>query len=89
MSTLGIQGNYTIYSWLSTTFTVPSDWAGQSILLNFAAVDYEATIYLNGQQVGFNRGGYFHFTLDVTDSVKLNATNELWVSVAVLHKCMS
>jgi beta-galactosidase/beta-glucuronidase len=66
-----------IYSWFSTSFKVPSDWKGQSILLNFGAVDYEATVFVNGQKAGFHRGGYFRFTLDVTAFLKPGHENEL------------
>jgi beta-galactosidase/beta-glucuronidase len=75
----GLQGQNTIYSWLSTNFSVPDDWEGQRVLLNFGAVDYEATIFINGQNVGFNRGGYFEFTVDATDAVNFGADNELYV----------
>ena len=78
---IGIQGNFTLYSWFSNSFKVPSDWNGQQILLNFGAVDYEATVFVNGKQAGFNRGGYFHFTLDVTQFVKPGEQNELLVFV--------
>ena len=67
-----------MYSWFSTSFTVPSSWSGRKILLNFAAVDYEATVYINGNQVGFNRGGYFRFTIDATEHVSFNGTNEMY-----------
>jgi beta-galactosidase/beta-glucuronidase len=60
-----------LYSWFQTTFDVPT-------------VDYEATVYVNGQKVGFHRGGYFEFTFDVTDylntadvSMNGSVTNEL------------
>lgn len=66
-----------MYSWFSNSFQVPSDWNGQQILLNFGAVDYEATVFVNGKQAGFNRGGYFHFTVDVTQFVKPGQQNEL------------
>jgi beta-galactosidase/beta-glucuronidase len=46
-------------------------------LLNFGAVDYEATVFVNGNQVGFSRGGYFRFTFDATDYLSSNGTNEL------------
>jgi beta-galactosidase/beta-glucuronidase len=81
MRVIGIQGNYTIYSWFRTPFTVPSSWSGRRVLLNFGAVDYEATVYVNGNKVGFNRGGYFRFELDVTDYLSLNGTNELYVPI--------
>jgi hypothetical protein len=34
-------------TWWQTSFTVPSDWAGQNVILNFGAVDYEATVFIN------------------------------------------
>ncbi|RHZ72751.1 hypothetical protein CDV55_104087 [Aspergillus turcosus] len=77
----GIQGNHTLYSWLSTTFTVPKQWKHQNVLLNFGAVDYEATVFVNGKQAGFNRGGYFSFTLDITQFVSFDGSNELLVFV--------
>lgn len=74
-----MQGNYTLYSWFSTSFDVPSDWTGDSVLLNFGAVDYEATVFVNGQKAGFHRGGYFRFSLDVTRFLKQGQKNELSV----------
>ncbi|KAI7940031.1 hypothetical protein MJO28_013683 [Puccinia striiformis f. sp. tritici] len=77
----GIMENH-IYSWYRRTFVVPKDWSGNNILVNFGAVDYEATVFVNGKSVGFHRGGYFKFTLDLTDA--LNAPgqeNELLVFV--------
>lgn len=67
------------YSWFSTSFDVPADWTGDRTHLNFGAVDYEAWVYINGQYAGFNRGGYFHFTVDVTDHLSTNGTNDLLV----------
>lgn len=46
-------------------------------MINFGAVDYEATVFINGRQVGFHRGGYFEFTFDVTDYLSTTGTNEL------------
>ncbi|KAF2835542.1 glycoside hydrolase family 2 protein [Patellaria atrata CBS 101060] len=77
----GLQGQNVTYSWLSTTFSVPHDWSGERVLLNFAAVDYEATVFVNGQRAGFHRGGYFAFTVDVTQYLSSNSTNELLVFV--------
>ena len=66
-----------LYSWFSNSFKVPADWKNQQILLNFEAVDYEATVFVNGKQAGFHRGGYFRFTVDVTKHVKIGQQNEL------------
>lgn len=48
------------------------------MLLNFGAVDYEATVFINGKQAGFHRGGYFHFAVDAAEYVKFGADNELY-----------
>ncbi|KIW00152.1 uncharacterized protein PV09_08328, partial [Verruconis gallopava] len=74
----GIQGENTIYSWYRTTFTVPSTWTGDRVLLNFGAVDYEATVFVNGHNVTFHRGGYTGFSVDVTDYL-ISGHNELIV----------
>ena len=64
-------------SWFSTSFTVPSSWKKQGVLLNFGAVDYEATVFINGRKAAFHRGGYFHFTIDATNLVSFDRENEL------------
>lgn len=74
----GIQGQYMLYSWYQTTFTVPANWSGSNTLLNFGAVDYEAIVYINGQRAGFHRGGYFSFTIDITQYLT-SGSNELLV----------
>lgn len=66
-----------MYSWFSTSFQVPSQWKGERTLLHFGAVDYEATVFVNGKQAGFHRGGYFRFTVDVTPYVNAGQPNEL------------
>lgn len=65
------------------TFTVPTDWrtAGQRVLLNFEAVDWEATVYVNGRFVGQHRGGYDPFSFDVTPSLLAEGPQELIVAV--------
>ncbi|KAF2267189.1 putative hydrolase [Lojkania enalia] len=78
----GIMNEYSTYSWYGTSFDVPSSWhAGDRVLLNFGAVDYQATVFVNGHNVGNHTGGYWSFTFDVTDFLKANGTNELLVFV--------
>lgn len=50
------------------------------LLMHFEAIDYEATVFVNGHQVGFHRGGYFRFTVDITEVIKLDdgGVNELY-----------
>jgi len=66
--------------WYAKSFYFPPEWSEANhkrVLLNFEAVDYEATVFVNGQKVGFNRGGYFRFTFDITDVLKRDEPNEL------------
>jgi beta-galactosidase/beta-glucuronidase len=48
------------------TFTVPKAWAKKSIILHFGAVDWQATVFLNGKKVGEHTGGYTPFQFDIT-----------------------
>ncbi len=75
----GIQEYPVTNMWFSRTFKVSDSWKKQNVLLNFEAVDYEATVFLNGVKVGYNVGGYFRFTLDVTKYIKYGEDNTLYV----------
>jgi tetratricopeptide (TPR) repeat protein len=66
--------------WYRRTFIKPDSKDKNRILLHFGAVDWEATIYINGHQVGYHSGGYQAFTLDISDVVK-PGKNELLVKV--------
>lgn len=67
--------------WYHRTFTVPADWSGQRIILNFGAVDWDTTVYVNGKEVGTHQGGYDAFSYDVTDALKASGDQEVVVSV--------
>ena len=64
------------------TFSVPQDWPKDDhVLLHFGAVDWEATIFVNGQEAGVHRGGYTPFSFDITSFVRRDEVNELVVHV--------
>ncbi|MGB3852229.1 MAG: sugar-binding domain-containing protein [Tunicatimonas sp.] len=67
--------------WYQTTFTPPSMKRGKRVLLHFGAVDWEAQVYLNGQEVGTHRGGYDPFSFDVTEQINGKDAQELVVRV--------
>ncbi|MGP3769836.1 glycoside hydrolase family 2 protein [Streptomyces sp. SDT5-1] len=54
--------------WYRRTVTVPRDWAGDRVLLHFGAVDHDATVWVDGVEVGRHRGGFSGFTFDITDT---------------------
>ena len=67
--------------WYRRTFDVPAAWKGQRLLLHFGAVDWEATVYVNGTKLGSHRGGYDSFSFDITASLKPTGPQELLVGV--------
>lgn len=52
--------------WYRRFFHVPDDWAGKKILLNFGAVDYRATVWVNGMIVATHEGGHTPFQCDIS-----------------------
>jgi beta-galactosidase/beta-glucuronidase len=51
--------------WYRRSFSVPDSWMGKKLLLHFGAVDYRATVWVNGIVVGTHEGGHtpFHFEI--------------------------
>jgi hypothetical protein len=67
--------------WYRRTFDVPRSWSRKRVLLHFGGVDWEATISVNGKEVGVHRGGYDGFDFDITDALKPKGRQELVVAV--------
>lgn len=68
-------------AWYRRTFDVPSAWAGRDVLLHFDAVNWEATVYLNGKRLGQHKGGYDAFGFNITKFLKKSGPQELIVEV--------
>ncbi|MEE4593644.1 sugar-binding domain-containing protein [Streptomyces sp. DSM 41524] len=49
--------------------TVPPHESGRRVLLHFQGVDHEATVLVDGVEVGHHAGMYTPFTCDITDRV--------------------
>ena len=64
--------------WYRRSFRVPQAWEGRQIVLHFGAVDYQATVWVNGELVGEHRGGYTPFCFDITQHLR-DRDNELVV----------
>lgn len=72
----GIGENH-MYMFYRTLFEVT--WSGDT-LIQFGAVDWNCTVYVNGKQVGSHSGGYSTFSFDITDYLE-SGENELFVYV--------
>jgi beta-galactosidase/beta-glucuronidase len=53
--------------WYRRTFDAPKVGRDQRLMLHFGAVDYEATVWVNGSVAAVHEGGYTPFSADVTD----------------------
>lgn len=67
--------------WYRRTFDLPQDWTGGRVLLHFGAVDWEASVWLNGKLLGTHRGGYDAFHFDITDALAKQGPQELLLAV--------
>jgi beta-galactosidase/beta-glucuronidase len=55
--------------WYRLETAVATPRAGERLLLHFGAVDYRATVWVDGMLVGRHEGGHTPFTFDVTDAL--------------------
>ena len=67
--------------WYRRTFRVPSTWRGRRVKMNFGAVDWQATVYINGIAVGQHTGGYAPFSVDITPYLHKRGAQEVTVRV--------
>lgn len=56
-------------------FTAPGDWRGKKLILRFDGAAHEATVFCNGERVGYHACGYTAFCVDITDFVRFGGEN--------------
>lgn len=60
--------NYQGPAWYRKHFVVDRSLQGRDLLLHFEAVMGQSVVYVNGQKVKENKGGYLPFSLSLTDA---------------------
>jgi len=65
--------------WYRRTIDVPKLKDGQRVLIHLGAVDYEATVWVNGRLAVRHEGGYTPFCADITDLLQGDGPNTLVV----------
>lgn len=63
------------------TFQLPSCPRDSRVAIIFDGIYHKATVYLNGQEVGYHRYGYTSFEMDLTPYIRPKGENELVVKV--------
>jgi len=67
--------------WYRREFSLPGDWQTQRVLLNFEAVDWSSSVWINGAYVGSHKGGYDRFSFDISMYLRANSKQEIVVAV--------
>jgi beta-galactosidase len=67
--------------WYRKAFTAPANWKGKQVSLEFDGVSSDATVYLNGQEIGKHPYAYTSFRFDITSLLNFSARNVLAVRV--------
>ncbi len=62
-------------------FTVPADWKGRQVILNFDGVDSFFYLWVNGQYVGFSKNSRNTARFDITKYLEEDGENSLAVEV--------
>ena len=68
-------------AWYKRNFEIPPAWKGKNINLNFGAVDWQTTVYINRRCVGTHKGGYDEFSFDITQYLNKKGKQEIVVEV--------
>ncbi|HXI42776.1 MAG TPA: glycoside hydrolase family 2 TIM barrel-domain containing protein, partial [Bryobacteraceae bacterium] len=63
------------WAWYRRAIAIPEDWKGRRVLLHFGAVDYRATVWINGRLAGRHEGGNTPFQFDITRLLKPGANS--------------
>jgi len=68
--------------WYRRTFTLPADWKGNRILLNFGAVNWACAVWINGGLAASHQGGYDPFSVDISAFLRPDRPQEIVLSAA-------
>ena len=77
MKDVGLQNEL----WYKREFTIPANWQGKTIKLNFGAVDWKADVFVNDIMIGSHVGGYTPFSFDITPFLTGKTKHKLVVRV--------
>ncbi len=61
--------SYRFVSWYRRHFTLPRQYTGRNITVDFEGVATIADVYLNGELLANHKGAYTGFSVDITDKV--------------------
>ncbi|MFA8342476.1 MAG: beta-glucuronidase [Rhodothermaceae bacterium] len=73
--------HYVGTAWYSHQFFIPENYADKKIWIRFDSVDYFSKLWINGELIGENNGGFLPFDFEITKYLKLGSKNKLTLLV--------
>jgi beta-galactosidase/beta-glucuronidase len=67
--------------WYQRSFNLPANFKNNKVLLQFGAVDWLCTVYVNGKPVGSHQGGYDPFSFDITNALTKKGNQQIAIRV--------
>ena len=67
--------------WYQRTLALPAGYTKGNVLLQFGAVDWQCTVYVNGKLVGKHEGGYDPFSFDITAALNKKGAQTIAIRV--------
>ncbi len=74
---------YQFISWYRKRFSLPEEWKGRRVFLDFDGVMAAATVYVNGTRAASHKGGYVPFSVDLTPHARFGRSRTNVVAVRV------
>jgi beta-glucuronidase len=72
---------YTGDVWYETDVFVPKELSGNDLDIRFGSATHDATVYVNGVEVAFHKGGFLPFNANINDLVKYDTFNKVVVKL--------
>ena len=67
--------------WYRRHFTLPEEWQGQEIILDFGGIYMNCDVYVNGEKLAYHPYGYTSFAIDLTSHLLAGEDNVIAVRV--------
>lgn len=67
--------------WYRAQITVPQNYAGKHIWLNFEGINYTANVFVNGKSIGEIKGAFARGIFEITSAVKPGQTAAIAVKI--------
>lgn len=77
------QWYYNVDYWYRKEFTLPDNYAGQRVILNFEGVNWLSDVYVNGQRLGGTIGPFKREEFDVSAYLNPGRSNTIAVNVHI------